>query len=220
MDAQDFRSLQEAYMEVVENQQLDEISLGLANKARRERLARMDKSFDQDFDVQKYDGKIEPSTKTINHLRKVEKTEKHINKKQKTQKEQTDIYDIILSHLLDEGYDETTEAAEVIMVNMSEEWRESICEGYKKLPVGKMISQASRKTSDAHDYPDGYKETKGGEYPGEASQRQIDHINKMVKVADDHNPTKAKRKEEDNRRIGGRKRDAGRPRSNELQDNW
>ena len=37
-----------------------------------------------------------------------------------------DIYDIILSHLLDEGYAETPEAAEVIMVNMSEEWRQSI----------------------------------------------------------------------------------------------
>ena len=37
-----------------------------------------------------------------------------------------DLYDIILSHLLDEGYAETPEAAEVIMVNMSEEWRDSI----------------------------------------------------------------------------------------------
>lgn len=43
--------------------------------------------------------------------------------------EQVDLYDIILSHLLDEGYAETPEAAEVMMVNMSEEWRESICEG-------------------------------------------------------------------------------------------
>jgi len=40
--------------------------------------------------------------------------------------EKVDIYDIILSHLLDEGYAETPEAAEVIMVNMSEEWRDSI----------------------------------------------------------------------------------------------
>ena len=37
-----------------------------------------------------------------------------------------DIYDFILSHLLDEGYAETPEAAEAIMVNMSEEWRQSI----------------------------------------------------------------------------------------------
>jgi len=43
--------------------------------------------------------------------------------------EQVDLYDIILSHLLDEGYAETPEQAEVIMVNMSEDWRDSICEG-------------------------------------------------------------------------------------------
>jgi hypothetical protein len=42
--------------------------------------------------------------------------------------EAVDLYDIILSHLLDEGYAETQEQAEVIMVNMSEEWRESIFE--------------------------------------------------------------------------------------------
>jgi hypothetical protein len=39
-----------------------------------------------------------------------------------------DLYDIILSHLLDEGYADTQEAAEAIMVNMSEDWRQSICE--------------------------------------------------------------------------------------------
>ena len=39
-----------------------------------------------------------------------------------------DLYDIILSHLLDEGYADTEQAAEVIMVNMSEDWRESIME--------------------------------------------------------------------------------------------
>jgi hypothetical protein len=40
--------------------------------------------------------------------------------------EDYDLYDIILSHLLDEGYAETIEAAERIMVNMSENWRNSI----------------------------------------------------------------------------------------------
>jgi len=44
-----------------------------------------------------------------------------------------DLYDIILSHLLDEGYADTEQAAEAIMVNMSEDWRESICEGYVEL---------------------------------------------------------------------------------------
>jgi hypothetical protein len=48
--------------------------------------------------------------------------------KSKLKKEQVDLYDIILSHLLDEGYADSYEAAEIIMVNMSEDWRESICE--------------------------------------------------------------------------------------------
>ena len=52
-----------------------------------------------------------------------------------TKKEEVDLYDIILSHLLDEGYAETPEAAEAIMVNMSEEWREGILdEGYAETP--------------------------------------------------------------------------------------
>jgi hypothetical protein len=42
--------------------------------------------------------------------------------------EAVDLYDIILSHLLDEGYADTYESAERIMVNMSEEWRDSIIE--------------------------------------------------------------------------------------------
>ena len=46
--------------------------------------------------------------------------------KRRTQREEYDLYDIILSHLLDEGYAETPEAAEAIMVNMSEKWRQSI----------------------------------------------------------------------------------------------
>lgn len=41
-------------------------------------------------------------------------------------KEHVDVYDIILSHLLDEGYASSVDAAEKIMVNMSEQWIESI----------------------------------------------------------------------------------------------
>ena len=37
-----------------------------------------------------------------------------------------DLYDVILEYLLNEGYAETPEAAERIMVNMSEEWMGSI----------------------------------------------------------------------------------------------
>jgi len=39
-----------------------------------------------------------------------------------------DMFDIIQGYLLDEGYAETEDAAAVIMVNMSEEWRQGILE--------------------------------------------------------------------------------------------
>jgi hypothetical protein len=42
--------------------------------------------------------------------------------------EEVDLYDVILDYLLDEGYTDTIEGAEAIMVSMSEEWRESIVE--------------------------------------------------------------------------------------------
>lgn len=43
--------------------------------------------------------------------------------------EQVDLYDIILSHLLDEGFASDEKSAEAIMGSMSESWVESIVEG-------------------------------------------------------------------------------------------
>lgn len=40
-----------------------------------------------------------------------------------------DPFDVVMDHLIDEGYAENEEAATVIMANMSEEWRQSIIEG-------------------------------------------------------------------------------------------
>jgi hypothetical protein len=40
-----------------------------------------------------------------------------------------DPFDIVMGHLIDEGYADTEEAALQIMANMSEEWRQSIVEG-------------------------------------------------------------------------------------------
>ena len=42
--------------------------------------------------------------------------------------ENYDAYDLVLSHLINEGYADTQEAALAIMGNMSEDWRESIAE--------------------------------------------------------------------------------------------
>jgi hypothetical protein len=45
-------------------------------------------------------------------------------------KEEIDLFDAILEHLVSEGYANTNESALVIMANMSEEWRRSIVEGF------------------------------------------------------------------------------------------
>jgi hypothetical protein len=111
MDTQDFRSLQEAYMEVY--RELDEgekpLLYGRMMKKSNELASTDDKT------KQKRAAKIYTAANTPKGPKiKV--------------KEQVDLYDIILSHLLDEGYAETQEQAEVMMVNMSEEWREEIVE--------------------------------------------------------------------------------------------
>jgi hypothetical protein len=59
-----------------------------------------------------------------------EKTKEYqdVSKKVFNTKEEVDLYDIILSHLIDEGYANTNESALVIMTNMSEGWAQSIIE--------------------------------------------------------------------------------------------
>ena len=99
MNSQDFRNLQEAYLDVYEQ----EITLKGTGPRLVDPYA--------DSSESKSGGKMKgPKMKNV------------------MKKEETDLYDIILSHLLDEGYADTQEAAERIMVNMSEEWKESIVE--------------------------------------------------------------------------------------------
>lgn len=56
--------------------------------------------------------------------------------------EDVNIYDIVLAHLIDEGYAETLEAAEVILENMSDTWIENILEDYKEFPTSKVMKKA------------------------------------------------------------------------------
>ena len=60
------------------------------------------------------------------------------NEKKQLGRESYDLHDVILSHLINEGYADTVEAAESILVNMSEDWRESIVEESKKKPMVKV----------------------------------------------------------------------------------
>ena len=136
MDAQELRTLQEAYMEVYGNE-LSEGYKKFPYKKVEDKIhkkesdsptgrgtpqsVKMDKVF-RHFKG----GKEVRRTEKREHSPQISKAKEAENRVRRTQKEQVDIYDIILSHLLDEGYAETPEAAEAIMVNMSEEWRNSI----------------------------------------------------------------------------------------------
>jgi hypothetical protein len=63
--------------------------------------------------------------------------------------EDVDLYDVVLEHLLDEGFADTEESATVIMANMSEEWREEILdEAKKKFPKDKVDTQAAKHERD------------------------------------------------------------------------
>jgi hypothetical protein len=142
MDAQELRNLQEAYMEVVENQQLNELSVNKmlaykkkAEKNRDELNKKWDKGTATYREKMRVLGREEGEERASRRIEK--KTGKHpydmnaLDKlKASVKKEEVDIYDIILSHLLDEGFAETPEAAEAIMVNMSEDWRDDIVEEF------------------------------------------------------------------------------------------
>ncbi len=54
--------------------------------------------------------------------------ERHKSGARMPQKEEIDLFDTILEHLVSEGYADTNESALAIMANMSEEWRQSIVE--------------------------------------------------------------------------------------------
>jgi hypothetical protein len=71
-------------------------------------------------------GKYDPDTIKLNDILKKLPKGKNREIVRKNLNNSYDLYDLILSHLLDEGYAETVEAAESIMVNMSEDWRNSI----------------------------------------------------------------------------------------------
>jgi hypothetical protein len=143
MNSQELRNLQEAYMEVVVNEGWKPLPTEKMKK-KQERYKNKSSS--------PYESGISPSLQVDKRISARDKAKKigdvlskpSTTRNPKKLRKQSaigdflpggrvhsknvkeDIYDIILSHLLDEGYAETQEQAEVIMVNMSEDWRDSI----------------------------------------------------------------------------------------------
>ena len=168
MNSQELRALQEAYMNVY---QLDEISpefvlaasKGADKKGKPAQASRLYKKFAARDQAANYAGYQRSS---VNN-------------------EEVNVYDVILSHLIDEGYASTEEAATAIMANMSEDWRDSVVEAYKDLPVGKMIRKA------------GVKQFKHGMSVGSGASsnpKTPQQVGKMSAIASMHDPERAKAK--------------------------
>ena len=168
MDTNELRSLHEAYLDVYRGEQLyEEVTAESYDRKGQGKLLKKMQSLakpDPDSTVKQNQKRRERSDKMYDKNLTSYVRPKGIpggvggpewksrqNKERGTQKEEVSVYDIVLSHLLDEGYAETVESAEGIMVNMSEEWRDSIVEevldeGYKELPVDKMIAKSKSLT--------------------------------------------------------------------------
>ena len=150
MNSQELRALQEAYNQVYAPQELDEAAIykrggkgqttetplqiygKSATTREKKKLHNIPKGRIGADEVGDYDrGSGNAAKRRAAALTKPE-AKKFPNRLTRSDKQgikdSYDLYDIILSHLLDEGYAETQEQAEVIMVNMSEDWRESIVE--------------------------------------------------------------------------------------------
>ena len=176
MDAQELRNLQEAYMEVVMNEEKRKYPYGKVSDQNR----RMERKASAETNPEKQDAEYEKANRHFgihkrvgnlpyhklgnkeNRLQpnekipKTKETNRFANRLMRSDGQgirdsyEYDLYNLILSHLLDEGYADTQEAAESIMVNMSEDWRESIVEevldeGQKKYPVQKVEDAGDRK---------------------------------------------------------------------------
>ena len=125
MREQEVRNLWEAYLEVCENQQLDEVSDELVGRAVNKRIAATGAANDaemRDRTPENMRASVRAGEKEASMKTAAAKRRKRINN------EETDLFDAILEHLVSEGYADTNESALVIMANMSEEWRESIVE--------------------------------------------------------------------------------------------
>jgi len=219
MNSQDIRNLQEAYLEVVENHQLDEGMDMKGFKAHRRNIKSKEASDDarkrghvgktwvdsgityspdeaKSRRAKMTDGKRQALYRVANdpdddspdddHYPASKTTNPKKLRKQRVMGEigeSYDLYDIILSHLLDEGYADTVENAESIMVNMSKDWRESIVEA--RVDAGKTDDQkidARNRRRDGDEYVDSAKFSPLPGVRGDSeSDREIDHLSSRGK---------------------------------------
>ena len=105
--------------------------------------------------------------------------------------EEVDLYDVILSHLLDEGFADTEKNAITIMANMSEEWREEILEKAQIMSVSgpgglkhminpnvlKLQNAAAKEAQGRRAKEQAAKEAKNTERSAQARKSSIERLN-------------------------------------------
>ena len=120
MNSQELRALQEAYNQVCE---LDEGKKEFPHK-------KVDKQVYDAMDSGETAGDAGNRAKEKRDYGRADRMRsvaaKHGGKSRV--REETDLFDYILEHLVAEGYADTNKAALAIMANMSEEWKQSIVE--------------------------------------------------------------------------------------------
>jgi hypothetical protein len=181
MNLQELQNLQEAYLDVYQElgeQKIDFYAGKLKSghspeSALNTKYVNITNRLRKDTKSPKDKKKLKSRLNTLYNTR--DKVEREYDK---TQKESYDLYDIILSHLLDEGYADTQEAAESIMVNMSEEWRESICEGLGGAKNQGDYDEIERKRKEVRD--EHLEKYKSGELPFQ-KQKKADQAQDFLK---------------------------------------
>jgi len=137
MTGKELRNLQESYFEMYNPERIDEASVTDDRVRRNQKTFGSNYTPPRDWDQSANRGQ----GAVLNAKQKEKQRRKGLAKS--AMGEAVDLYDVVLSHLLDEGYADTQEAAEAIMVNMSEEWIDSIVdevitEGEKPFPYQKV----------------------------------------------------------------------------------
>jgi len=118
MDSNDIRNLQEAYNQVY---QVDEAEKWIQKAIKKPGALSKQLGVPEDENIPA--GKLAAAAKKGGKLGKRARLAMTLKG---LRREEIDLYDAVFTHLLDEGYADTEEAAVKIMANMSEEWRESI----------------------------------------------------------------------------------------------
>jgi hypothetical protein len=152
MESVDFKGLYESYLGVYteEVEELDEMKEGYTDPKfnRKEYLAKLSKRGGmgmgtkedphgyRDPKMTKVGAEFVKRTTARSKSKKSGepdeyKTEKESQSKLRSTNESTDLYDLVLEYLLDEGLCESVENAEIMMAHMSESWVDAIVEDYK-----------------------------------------------------------------------------------------